>query len=273
MIRHILRAWDAGFRGTKPERRISQSFADHFSGVASGYASHRPRYPDALFDWLAGVAPRREVAWDCAAGSGQATLALAERFERVIATDASEAQIRSAPVHPRVVYRVATAESSGLPGASVDLITVAQAVHWFDFDRFYAEVRRVSAREAVIAVWSYGMHRLGDAAIDALLDHFYSGVVGPYWPPERRLIEQEYRTIPFPFDEMVPPAFEMVETWTLARMLGYLRTWSAVSRYREAHGADPVIALGRALESLWGSSGDHEKAVRWPVAMRVGRVP
>src|SRR5687768_7980730 len=138
---------------------MQSSFADHFSGVASGYATFRPRYPTALFDWLATVAPARDTAWDCAAGSGQATLALAERFGRVIATDASDAQLGSAPAHPRVEYRVATADVSGLPPASVDLVTVAQAVHWFDFDRFYDEVRRVARPGGIVAVWCYGANR------------------------------------------------------------------------------------------------------------------
>ncbi|HYH43912.1 MAG TPA: SAM-dependent methyltransferase, partial [Burkholderiales bacterium] len=160
---------------------------------------------------------------------------------------------------------------SGIPAASVDLVTVAQAVHWFDFDRFHAEVRRVAVSRAIIAVWCYGMHRLDDAAIDAALDRFYEDVVGPYWPPERRFIDEGYRTIPFPFEEIAPPGFEMVETWSLPRLLGYLRTWSATSRYREVHGTDPVAALGEELAALWGSEGEM-KRVRWPLALRVGRV-
>jgi hypothetical protein len=250
---------------------LTNPFADHFSGVAEGYASYRPKYPDALFDYLGGLAPARNVAWDCAAGSGQATLALTAHFGRVIATDASELQIRAAPAHPRVEYRVAPAEASGLPPASVDIITVAQAVHWFDFDRFYAEVRRVATPRAIIAVWSYGMNRLDEQAIDDVLDRFYEDIVGPYWPPERRLIEEGYRTIPFPFDEIAPPSFEMVEPWSLPRLLGYLRTWSATSRYREAHGSDPVVALGEALLPLWGAASET-RPVRWPLAIRVGRV-
>ena len=250
---------------------MTNPFADHFSGVAAGYASYRPHYPDALFDYLGGLAYARDVAWDCAAGSGQATLALTAHFGRVIATDASEAQVRSAPSHPRVEYRVATAESSGLPGASVDLITVAQAAHWLDFDRFYAEVRRVAAPRGILAVWCYGMSRIDEAAIDRVLARFYTGVVGPYWPPERRLIEQGYRTIPFPFDEIAPPPFEMVAEWTLPRLLGYLRTWSATWRYQTVHGEDPVIALDAELTALWGALNDTRR-VRWPLAMRVGRV-
>jgi SAM-dependent methyltransferase len=250
---------------------VLNPFADHFSGVAAGYATHRPSYPDALFDWLGSLAPARDVAWDCAAGSGQATLALTAHFGRVFATDASDAQLRSAPSHPRVEYRVATAEASGLPAATVDLITVAQAVHWFDFDRFHAEVRRVARKGGILAVWSYGLHRIDGAAIDRAIHRFYTDVVGEYWPPERRLIEEGYRTIPFPFPEIVPPAFEMMSVWTLAQLLGYLRTWSSVSRYREARGEDPVTALGDELSGLWGAPGQTRQVV-WPLALRVGRV-
>lgn len=250
---------------------MADSFADHFSAVAAAYATYRPHYPAGLSEYLAGLAPSRDVAWDCAAGNGQATFALAEHFERVIATDASEAQLASAPAHPRIEYHVAPAEASGVAAGSIDLITVAQAVHWFDFGRFYAEVHRVAVPRGIIAVWCYGNSRFGDAAIDGLLDHFYSTVVGPYWPAERRYIEEEYRTIPFPFDEIVPPEFEMTERWTLARLLGYLRTWSSTWRFRQVHGVDPVIALERELAPLWGASGEA-KGVRWPLALRVGRV-
>lgn len=250
---------------------MTGSFADHFSGVAAGYASHRPHYPPELFDWLATIAPARDVAWDCAAGSGQATLALTAHFGRVIATDASDAQLRSAPSHPRVEYRVAPAEASGLPDAVADLITVAQAVHWFDFERFYAEARRVARAGAIIAVWSYGMTRVDGGAIDDAVARFYGDVIGEYWPPERRYIEEGYRTIPFPFAELEPPAFDMVSGWTLAQFLGYLRTWSSVTRYREAKRDDPVASFAVELEALWGPS-HAQRSILWPLAMRVGRV-
>ena len=250
---------------------MTNPFADHFSGVAAGYATYRPRYPDALFEYLASLAPQRTVAWDCAAGSGQATLGLAKHFARVIATDASEAQLAQAPAHARVEYRVATAESSGLPPASVDLVAVAQAAHWFDLPRFHAEARRVAVPRGVIALWTYGLTRIDGGAIDDLLDRFYTEVVGPYWPPQRRLIEEEYRTIPFPFEEVAPPALTMTATWSLARLLGYLRTWSSTWRYREVRGEDPVIALERQLAPVWGD-GEAVREVRWPLAMRVGRI-
>src|SRR5687768_2451412 len=205
---------------------MTNVFADHFSSVAEGYASYRPQYPAALFAYLAELASSRALAWDCAAGSGQATQGLIPWFDRIVATDASAAQLAGAPPHPKVTYHVATAESSGLVEASANLVTVAQAAHWFDHDRFHAELRRVAAPDGVIAIWCYGLHRISPA-IDDVIDAFYRNVIGPYWPPQRALIEAGYRTIPFPFDELSPPAFEMTARWTFPQLLGYLRTWSA----------------------------------------------
>ncbi len=249
---------------------MSHAFSDHFSRVASAYATYRPQYPAELFAYLASLAPARDVAWDCAAGTGQATIGLANHFKRVIGTDASSAQIESAETHPRVEYRVALAESSGLADRSIDLVTVAQAVHWFDFDRFHTEARRVLAPNGVLAVWSYGIHSVDAGPIDAIVGRFYTDVVGPFWPPERRLIEEGYRTIPFPFDEIETPRFELVASWTLPELLGYLRTWSATTRFVEHHGGDPVVALERELRPPWGPA-DHGRRISWPLALRVGR--
>lgn len=255
---------------------MTKPFTDHFSSVSGNYADFRPRYPAALFDWLAGIAPSRALAWDCAAGSGQASVDLVERFDRVIATDASRAQIEGAIAHPRIDYRVATAQDSGLSDAAVDLVTVAQALHWFDLEAFYAEVRRVLKPGGVLAVWTYGVHSVGDADIDArsidnIVSDFYSEIVGPYWPPERRHVEAGYRDLPFPFAELEPPAFAMMADWSLTQLLGYLRSWSATGRYIKEVGVDPVIALAERLAPLWGSA-DTARAIRWPLALRAGRV-
>ena len=249
---------------------MTSSFADHFSGVAGAYAEHRPRYPDRLFEWLAEVAPAREVAWDCATGSGQAAVALAGRFQRVIATDASAAQIAAGGPHPRVEYRVAPAQASGLPPASVDLVTVAQALHWFDRSAFYAEARRVLRRSGVIAAWTYGASGFGDPRADAVHRRFYSETVGPFWPPERALVENGYRTIEFPFEEIDAPAFDMEAEWPLSAFLGYVGTWSAVARFREKRGYDPVAELGEELRSHWGDPAAPRR-IRWPLAIRAGR--
>ena len=205
-------------------------YADHFSRLAPAYAGCRPGYPDGLFDYLGQVAPQRKLAWDCAAGSGQASISLAQRFARVVATDASGAMLARAPRHPRVEYRVALAESSGLADATADLVTVAQALHWLELRPFYAEVERVLGPGGVIAVWTYGSQQLGHADLDRVLDDFYRNVVGPYWPPERTHVDSGYSAIPFPFIELGAPSFEMQARWTLAQLLGYVRTWSATQR-------------------------------------------
>jgi ubiquinone/menaquinone biosynthesis C-methylase UbiE len=249
---------------------VKTPFKDHFSAVAANYAQYRPRYPRELFDYLRAIAPRTDRAWDCACGSGQATLELAERFAVVTATDASAGQIAEAPPHPRITYRVAPAEASGLPDQSADLVTVAQAVHWFDLDRFYAEARRVLAADGIIAVWSYGAHQLGIKAIDRLAGDFYHNVVGPYWPPERKHVEEGYRTIPFPFAEVPAPAFAMRTHWSLPQLLGYFRSWSATTRYLAACGQDPVEALEQKLRPPWGDPATVRE-ITWPLAVRVGR--
>jgi SAM-dependent methyltransferase len=247
------------------------AFSDHFSGVASEYAEFRPLYPAPLFDWLAGLAPRRDLAWDCATGSGQAAVALASRFERVIATDASAGQIASATRHPRVEYRVAPAEASGLGLASVDLVTVAQALHWFDRPAFYAEARRVVRPGGVVAAWTYGHPSIDEPRADALLQRFYSDTVGPYWPKERALVDAAYRTIDFPFPEIAPPLFEMETSWPLAALVGYVATWSAVTRFRAAKDVDPVAAFAEALEATWGDPR-RPRRIAWPLALRVGYI-
>ncbi|HEX3234953.1 MAG TPA: class I SAM-dependent methyltransferase [Gemmatimonadales bacterium] len=248
------------------------SFPDHFSRVAGGYASYRPRYPEALFSFLARLPARRELAWDCAAGSGQATVGLVPHFDRVIATDASAALLASAPAHPRIAYRVAPAEASGLETGSADLITVAQAAHWFDLAAFYREARRVLAPGGVLALWTYGVYHLDDPGVDRILQYFYHDVVGPYWPPERRLVEDGYRSLAFPFEEITPPEIAMTADWSLPELLGYLGTWSATTRCREATGRDPVQALVPELEALWGPA-DLVRRVTWPLGLRVGSRP
>ncbi|MCP4377042.1 MAG: class I SAM-dependent methyltransferase, partial [bacterium] len=206
-------------------------FKDHFSDQSGDYLRYRPSYPGALFAFLAEIPPMQHRAWDCATGSGQAAHGLSTHFERVIATDASAAQIDSAVPAANVHYRVAPAEASGLPDRSVDLVTVAQALHWLDLERFYGEVRRVLKPGGLLAVWSYNLLRT-DPAIDAEVDAFYSHTVGPYWPPERRLVESGYRDLPFPFPELDTPPFAMTARWRLEQLLGYLGTWSATKRYR-----------------------------------------
>jgi len=246
------------------------TFNDHFAGHASSYAAYRPGYPPELFAFLATLTPGRALCWDCATGNGQAALGLAETFEKVIATDASRQQLDNATPHPRIEYRVASAESSGLPDGSVDLLTVAQAVHWFDFDRFYAEARRVLAPGGAIALWTYNLLR-GTPEISALVDRLAREISGAYWPPERRWVDEEYRTLPFPFPEVPSPVFEHTETWDLPRLVAYLRTWSANVRYQAATGKDPIAEIAPELEAAWGDP-EEPRVLRWPIYMRAGQI-
>lgn len=246
------------------------SFKDHFSRLAAQYSAYRPAYPAALFDYLARSCPERQTAWDCACGNGQATLALAERFNSVIATDASPQQIAAATARANITYRVAPAEQSGIESKSLDLVSVAQALHWFDLESFYREVERVLKTSGLLAVWTYGVLHVEGDSIDALLQEFYHDIVGPYWPPERRFVEEGYRGLAFPFTEISPPSFNMEEHWNREHLLGYLRTWSATARYVEDKGVDPVSALEGRLASIWNDAQNARK-VTWPLALRVGR--
>jgi SAM-dependent methyltransferase len=246
------------------------TFKDHFSGHAASYAAYRPGYPPALFAFLETLTPGRDLAWDCATGNGQAALSLAEVFAKVIATDASRRQLDNALPHPKVEYRVATAESSGLLDRSVDLLTVAQAVHWFDFDRFYAEARRVLRPGGAIAVWTYNLLR-GTPAISALVDRLAREISGAYWPPERRWVDEEYRTLPFPFPEVPAPVFQHTESWDLERLVAYFRTWSANVRYQAATGKDPIAEIAPELAAAWGDP-EETRTLTWPIYMRAGRL-
>ncbi|MDR3456576.1 MAG: class I SAM-dependent methyltransferase [Verrucomicrobiae bacterium] len=248
---------------------MTNGFHDHFSGVARSYADFRPHYPAAVFDFLATLVPAGSTVWDCACGNGQATIDLARRFEKVIGTDASAEQIASATRRGNVEYRVATAEQSGLPDHSVQLVTVAQAVHWFNFDRFYAEVNRVLAPGGKIAVWAYGITTVAGEAVNALVQDYYANIVGPYWPPERKLVEEGYHRLPFPFTEITPPPFQMQAHWNLDELLGYLSTWSATNRYIKAKGHNPLEKLSADLKSVWGDPGASREVV-WLLTVRIG---
>jgi SAM-dependent methyltransferase len=245
-------------------------YADHFSKVAADYAARRPRYPPELFRYLASLTPARDLAWDCAAGTGQATIPLADWFERVVATDVSSAMVAQADPHPKVEYRVAAAERSGLPNQAVNLVTVAQALHWLRLDAFYPEVGRVLAPGGIVAVWTYGIIHVDGEPADAIVSRFYRDVVGPFWPAERRHVESGYRTLPFPFAELMPPAFAMQVQWTLAELLGYIGTWSATARYRVALGHDPIERLASELGSHWGEPMVR-RTISWPLSLRVGK--
>jgi SAM-dependent methyltransferase len=247
-------------------------FKDHFSRLAANYASFRPRYPAALFDFLAQSCRQRDCAWDCACGSGQATMDLAARFAVVIATDASAAQVAAARPHSNVRYRVASAEASGLDSSSVDIVTVAQALHWFELAAFYAEVERVLRPAGVLAVWTYNVAHVAGASIERLLQEFYWDTLQSYWPAERELVESGYRTLTLPYPEMTAPAFAMQAQWSLQQLIGYVRSWSATARYVERNGADPAVLLEKALLPEWGDP-DLLRCISWPLSLRLGAKP
>ena len=244
-------------------------FSDHFSPLADSYSQYRPHYPTALFAWLGEQSLTNDHAWDCATGNGQAAIALANHFERITATDGSNDQVHSAVPHPRVSYHTATAENSGLPDQSVSLITVAQAMHWFNLDSFYEEARRVLKPKGLLAAWCYNLHSMGPE-LDPIIRHFYDDIVGPYWPPERLLVEQHYTTIPFPFDEVQTPDFEMITDWTVDQLLGYISTWSSCRYYRDAKNEDPLTHIEQDVRDAWGST-ETRRGV-WPLTVKVGRV-
>lgn len=245
-------------------------FKDHFSSNSANYAANRPSYPAELAAFLAGEAlPERELALDCGCGNGQLSVLLAEHFDRVVATDASAQQIAAASQHPRVTYRVACADASGLEPQSADLITVAQAAHWFDLDAFYAEVRRVAKPGALLALIAYGPF-IAEADIRAATQDFYANVLGRYWPPERKLVEDGYRSLPFPFKEIAVPEMAIERQWTRDQLLAYVETWSAVRAMERAVGRGPFEDFANALGAIWPDDGT--RAFPWPLAIRAARV-
>ncbi|HEX6576282.1 MAG TPA: class I SAM-dependent methyltransferase [Gemmatimonadaceae bacterium] len=243
-------------------------FKDHFSARAQLYSQFRPHYPDSLFGWIASVAHRHGIVWDCATGSGQAAVGLVRHFDRVVATDASEKQIANAEPDAAIEYRVATGYESGLSDAAVDAVTVAQAIHWLDHERFYREAARVMRHDAVIVIWCYGDPVIDDPELNRIVHEYNRGTVEKYWKPERNVILEELRTVPFPFREITAPSFTLEQQWTLSELTGYLRTWSATAAYAEAHGGiDPVAPVEEELGRTWK---DERHVVRWPIYIRAG---
>lgn len=242
------------------------AFTDHFAFAAGSYASYRPRYPTALFEWIASFSPTRDRAWDCGTGNGQAAVALAKHYGHVVATDPSVAQLARAQRAAGVSYLAMTAERCALAARSADLVTVAQALHWFDHAAFFVEADRVLRPGGALAIWSYGLLTI-EPAIDVLLQRLYVDILGPYWPAERALVDSGYVGIELPYPQVDPPALEMEATWSLAQLAGFLSTWSAVGRYRNARGTDPLPAFIRGATPVWGSAATRR--VRWPLVVRL----
>lgn len=246
------------------------NFKDHFSGHANLYAQARPHYPDDLFAWIAANAPARGCAWDAGCGNGQASVALAKHFERVIATDPSAQQIDNADPHPRIDYRVEPSERTTLDDDCVDAVTVAQALHWFDLPRFVDEVRRVAKPGALLAAWSYAGCSV-TPEVDTVIAGLYDGTLGTYWPSERRLVDAGYASLELPFAPIAAPAFEMRVEWNAKQLLAYLASWSAAQRYRAATGIDAVASITPTLREAWGDP-QGSRAVDWKLSVRAGRI-
>ncbi|MCA8970716.1 MAG: class I SAM-dependent methyltransferase [Planctomycetes bacterium] len=244
------------------------TFHDHFSDAPDAYARHRPTYPDTVVDFLADLAPDHGRAWDLGCGSGQLSTLLARRFDHVLATDASQAQLDAAECHPKVEYRLAREAPDWIADASLDLVVAAQAAHWFDLDLLYREVRRVGKPGAAFVLLCYERPRVHDATASAnLIEWLHRTRLAAYWPPERQLVEAGYRTLAFPFTEVEPPALEIERLWSVEDMLGYIETWSATRAARRVEGADALAEFEEDLRTAWGDIGLR---VTWPIRMRAG---
>lgn len=243
---------------------------DNFSSQSAQYARYRPTYPKELFQWLVSLVPTARKAWDCGTGNGQVARELANYFAQVYATDLSRQQIENARPHPKVSYSVQKAEKVSFPAHSFDLITVAQAIHWFDFKAFYREVyRTLWPTTGLLAVMGYGFIQTFPEA-DAQIGYLYREIVGPFWDPERKYVEEGYRTIPFPFREIKSPLFTIELDWTVDHLIGYLQTWSAVNHYQKEKNQNPVDLIYHDLESCWGTR--KIKKVKFPIFLRVGQL-
>jgi len=244
--------------------------APDFSSVAGQYARSRPGYPPELFAWLASLAPSRRLAWDCATGNGQAATSLVEWFDRVIATDVSAEQLRLARQHPRIDYRRAPAEACGLASQSVELITVASAVHWFDRKPFFAEAERVCVDRGVIAAWTYHVCHV-EAPLTDLFGRLYSDVLAPYFGEGARLVDDHYESLELPGDHVESRAFQATATMNLEQMATFVESWSGSHKYLQQHGHSPLELIRTELEAIWGDP-QNTLAVRWPLYLRVSRL-
>lgn len=248
-----------------------EPFKDNFSKHAEVYSKFRPVYPKELFEYLQTLTIGHAFAWDCGTGNGQSAVQLANFYEKVYATDPSEEQIKNAVYHPKINYNVEKAEHPNLKDNSVDLITVAQAVHWFDFDQFYAQVNRVLKPNGIIAVWAYGIPGVNDQ-LNPIIKNFHDNVIGEFWLPENRLIEKDYSTIAFPFEIIdTPTTFYIQKDLNLRELLGHFRSWSATQKYMDTYGRNPIEQLEQNITEYWQNKEDKKEVV-WKLILKVGRL-
>lgn len=246
-------------------------YVDHFGTKSDEYQLYRPDYPKELYQYLAGLVAKRDLAWDVGTGNGQAAVQLAPYFKQVIASDVNQSQLDHAQKVENVHYYCWPAETTGLPDSSVDLITIAQALHWFDFNNFYKEVKRVAKYSAIIAAWCYSLGSV-NRIIDPVIEHLYFEILGStYWPKERRYIDEEYQTIPFPFDKVNPPEFRIKKEIDFVQFMGYLNTWSAVKEYQQMNQENPINLIFPALQKAWGDP-TAKRIITWPIHLIAGHV-
>jgi len=240
---------------------------DNFSTHSAEYARYRPEYPQAFYNYLQSLVKHKQVAWDCGTGNGQVAYALANFFDCVYATDISASQLKHAKQHHQITYSCQAAEQTDFPDNFFDLIVVAQAIHWFNFNKFYAEAKRTLKDTGNIVIVGYGLITI-DESIDKILHNFYFNIIGPYWDKERKYIDDNYATIPFPFSELEAPKLHNQFDWTLDHLLGYLKTWSAVKHFIKARNYNPVEIIDEDLMQHWGSA--ETKVVKFPILLRAG---
>ena len=248
-----------------------KSIKDNFSSQAATYKKYRPTYPDALYQDVISMVKQKTRCWDCGTGNGQVAIQLAKHFDRVYATDISRNQLDQAPNHPRITYKLERAEKTSFPDDEFDLITVAQAIHWFDFKAFNNEVKRVGKNGSILGIWGYGLLRI-DPDIDRCIDDFYYNIIGPYWNRERKHIDNAYQSILFDFEELPVPENRNIHTnWTLHQLEGYLNSWSSVQHYKKIHPmVNPVAPIIAEIQRYWKE--DEIKTVKFPIFMRLGRI-
>ena len=248
---------------------MKTEFKDYFSGHAEDYSKYRPSYPTELFTYLASISDQHQTAWDCATGNGQSAVLLSGYFSKVIATDASDTQIENAVLKKGVSYHVATAENSKIKSNSIDLVAVAQAFHWFSQNAFILEVDRVLKDKGIIAIWTYNLLSV-NKGLDKIIYHLYDDILGDYWAFERGMVEEGYKNVQLPFDEVLPPIFSMSAEWNLSQFIGYFQTWSAVKKYQQEKGHNPVEALYSEIKKAWGDT-DALLPITWPLSVKIWR--
>ncbi len=242
---------------------------DYFSTQSDKYAKYRPTYPADFFDYLNSIVQNKQNAWDCGTGNGQVAYELTKTFNHVFATDISQSQIDNAIKADNISYSVQQAEKTNFDNGLFDLIVVAQAIHWFDFDKFYTEVNRTTKENSLLCVVGYGKLEISQQ-IDNVIVDFYDNVIGNYWDKERKYIDHNYKTIPFPFNEIQTPNFVITQSWTLEHLIGYLNTWSAVKHFIKQNNFNPIEKLQKEIEQFWDIG--QTKQIHFPLLLRIGRI-